>query len=158
MTPSDELFKLIKCLTKSEKRFFKLFSSLQSGDKNYLKIYDYLVSIEEYDEYEFKKKISDKKLANNLPSEKNNLYKLILKSLRAYHDGKSINNILKNEINNIEILYNKALYKELKKKIRRAKIIAEKYEKFSYLLELVNWEKKLVEISIEKKHHLILVS
>ena len=57
MTPSDELFKLIKCLTKSEKRFFKLFSSLQSGDKNYLKIYDYLVSVEEYDEYEFKKKI-----------------------------------------------------------------------------------------------------
>ena len=150
MTPSDELFKLIKCLTKSEKRFFKLFSSLQSGDKNYLKIYDYLVSVEEYDECEFKK-ISNKNLVNNLPSKKNNLYKLILKSLRAYHDGKSINNILKNEINNIEILYNKALYKELKKKIRRAKIIAKKYEKFSYLLELVNWEKKLVEISIEKK-------
>ena len=40
MKPSTELFKLIKSLTKSEKRFFKMSSSLQSGDKNYLKIFD----------------------------------------------------------------------------------------------------------------------
>ena len=144
MTPSDELFKLIKCLTKSEKRFFKLFSSLQSGDKNYLKIFDYLASEEQYDEYEFKKKKSSEKFVKHLPSEKNNLYKLILKSLRAYHDGKSINNILKKEINNIEILYNKGLYREFEKKIRRANKIAKKNEKYSYQLELVNWEKKLV--------------
>ncbi|MBB77695.1 MAG: hypothetical protein CL844_01685 [Crocinitomicaceae bacterium] len=150
MTPSDELFKLIKCLTKSEKRFFKLFSSLQSGDKNYLKIFDYLVGQDKYDEYELKTKFSNEKLVHNLPSEKNNLYKLILKSLRAYHDGKSINSILKKNINNIEILYNKGLYREFAKKISYAKKIAEKNEKYSYQLEIVNWEKKLAYISQKK--------
>ncbi|MCF8434678.1 MAG: hypothetical protein K9G37_09415 [Crocinitomicaceae bacterium] len=50
MKPSTELYKLIKSLTKSEKRFFKLSSSLQSGDKNYLKIFDFIEGQGKYDE------------------------------------------------------------------------------------------------------------
>jgi hypothetical protein len=50
MKPSTELFKLIKSLTKSEKRFFKLSSSLQAGDKNYLKLFDFIEASNEYDE------------------------------------------------------------------------------------------------------------
>ena len=54
MKPSIELFKLIKSLTKSEKRFFKLSSSLQSGEKNYLKIFDAIEKQDEYVEEEIK--------------------------------------------------------------------------------------------------------
>ena len=54
MKPSDELFKLIKSLTKSEKRFFKLSSSLQSGEKNYLKLFDAIEKQLEYDEEDIK--------------------------------------------------------------------------------------------------------
>jgi hypothetical protein len=55
MKPSNELFKLVRSLTKSEKRFFKLSSSLQSGEKNYLKIFDFIEKQEVYDEDELKK-------------------------------------------------------------------------------------------------------
>ena len=121
MKPSTELFKLIKSLTKSEKRFFKLSSSLQHGDKNYLKIFDFIEKQSNYDENELKTTFESETFVKHLPSEKNHLYKLILKSLRSYYSEQSINSTLKEEIKNVEILYNKALYKECEKFVSRAK-------------------------------------
>lgn len=149
MKPSTELFKLIKSLTKSEKRFFKLSSSLQSGDKNYLKIFDFIESLETYDEEALKDEFEGETFVKHLPSEKNHLYKLILKSLRSYYSEQSINSLLKQEIKNVEILYNKALYKECEKFVQRAKATAQKYEKFYYWFELINWEKKLLDSAYE---------
>ncbi len=149
MKPSTELFKLIKSLTKSEKRFFKLSSSLQSGDKNYLKIFDHIEKQTEYDEDEMKEVFSKETFIKHLPSEKNHLYKLILKSLRSFYSEQSVISLLKQEMKNIEILYNKALYKECEKFVSRAKDIAKEYEKFYYWFELISWEKKLLEEAYE---------
>lgn len=149
MKPSTELFKLIKSLTKSEKRFFKLSSSLQSGEKNYLKIFDFIEKQSSYNEEELKKYFEDETFIKHLPSEKNHLYKLILKSLRSYYSEQSISSQLKQEIKNVEILYNKALYKECEKFVSRAKQTAKKYEKFYYWFELISWEKRLLESAYE---------
>jgi hypothetical protein len=110
MKPSTELFSLIKSLTKSEKRFFKLSSSLQSGEKNYLKIFGYIEEQENYDEETLKDYFKDERFIDHLPSEKNHLYKLILKSLRSFYGEQSVGSLLKQEIKNVEILYSKALY------------------------------------------------
>jgi hypothetical protein len=150
MKPSIELFKLIKSLTKSEKRFFKMISSLQSGDKNYLKIFDYIEKQEVYNEEELKKSFNKETFIKHLPSEKNHLYKLILKSLRSFYSEQSISSILKQEIKNVEILYNKALYKECEKFVARAKELASEYEKFYYWFELISWQKKLLEEAYEE--------
>ncbi|MCG8578167.1 MAG: hypothetical protein MI810_25030 [Flavobacteriales bacterium] len=149
MKPSTELFSLIKSLTKSEKRFFKLNSSLQTGEKNYLKIFDFVEKQKKYDEDELKHHFRNETFVKHLPSEKNHLYKLILKSLRAYYSDRSVSSQLKQEIKNIEILYRKALYKECNKFVKRAKVIAREYEKFYYWFELINWEKKLLEEAYE---------
>lgn len=149
MKPSTELFKLVKSLTKSEKRFFKLSSSLQSGEKNYLKIFDYIEKQTVYDEGALKKEFEDETFIKHLPSEKNHLYKLILKSLRSYYSEQSISSTLTQEIKNVEILYNKALYKECEKFVARAKEIAKRHEKFYYWFELISWEKKLLESAYE---------
>src|SRR5690606_13785244 len=150
MKPSTELFKLIKSLSKSEKRFFKLTSSLQSGDKNYVKIFDSIDAQVEYDEEGLKEQFKDEKFIKHLSSEKNHLYKLILKSLRSYYSEDSVKSILKQEIKNIEILFNKALYKECEKFIIRAKKIAEESEKFYYWSEIISWEKKLIEEGLQE--------
>jgi hypothetical protein len=149
MKPSTELFSLIKSLTKSEKRFFKLNSSLQTGDKNYLKIFDFIEKQKKYDEEELKNHFNQEVFVKHLPSEKNHLYKLLLKSLRAYYSDRTVSSQLKQEIKNVEILYKKALYKECNKFVKRAKILAQKYEKFYYWFELINWEKKLLEEAYE---------
>ena len=150
MKPSGELFNLIKSLTKSEKRFFKLSSSLQSGDKNYLKIFDIIDKQAVYDELGIKNEFEGERFVKHFPSEKNHLYKLILKSLRAYYSDNSITAILNQEIKNIEILYKKALYKECDKFLRRAKKMAKQHEKFYYWFELIRLEKMLLEESFEE--------
>jgi tetratricopeptide (TPR) repeat protein len=149
MKPSNELFDLIKSLSKSEKRFFKLQSALQSGDKNYVRLFDCIDKMEGYDEEQIKKLFKGEKFIKHLPSEKNHLYKLILKSLRSYYSDTSVSSMLKQEIKNIEILYNKALFDECGKFLSRAKKLAVKYEKFYYHFELINWEKTLLEEAFE---------
>lgn len=149
MKPSTELFKLIKSLSKSEKRFFKLSSSLQTGDKNYLKIFDFVEKQSIYNEEELKNHFSNEKFVKHLPSEKNHLYKLILKSLRSFYSEQSVSSLLKQEIKNVEVLYNKALYKECEKFVARAKDLARENEKFYYWYELISWEKRLLEEAYE---------
>jgi hypothetical protein len=149
MKPSIELFKLINSMTKSEKRFFKLSSSLQSGDKNYLKIFDFVEKQNSYNEEELKKHFVNERFIKHLPSEKNHLYRLILKSLRSFYSEHNASSILKQEIKNVEILYNKALFKECEKFVSRAKEIAKDYEKFYYWFELLSWEKKLLDEAYE---------
>ncbi len=145
MKPSPELFNLIKSLTKSEKRYFKLSSSLQSGEKNYMKLFDAIEEQEEYAEEDLKLLFKGETFINHLPSEKNHLYSLILKSLRGFYSDKSAASILQEQLRNIELLYNKALYKECAKTIKKAKKIAYNYEKYYFLLDLIDWEKILIE-------------
>jgi hypothetical protein len=145
MKPSTELFQLVKSLSKSEKRYFKLTSALQYGEKNYMKLFDAIGSQRHYDEAELKKKFANETFVNHFPSEKNHLYSLILKSLRGFYVDKSAAAILQEQICNIELLVDRALYKECGKIIRKAKVIAYNYEKYYYLLDLIDWEKKLVE-------------
>jgi len=149
MKPSSELFKLIKSLSKSEKRFFKLSSALQSGEKNYLKIFDFIERQPHYDEEELKDAFVNETFVKHLPSEKNHLYRLILKSLRVYYSEQSASSILKQELKNVEILYSKALYKECEKFVQRAKVIAREHEEFYYWYELISWEKRLMEAAYE---------
>lgn len=149
MKPSNELFKLINSLSKSEKRFFKLSSSLQSGEKNYLKIFDFIEKQNQYDEIELKKNFQNERFIQHLPSEKNHLYRLILKSLRSFYSENTVSSQLKQEIKNVEILYNKALFKECDKFVSRAKKLAMQHEKFYYWFELISWEKKLLEEAFE---------
>jgi len=68
---------------------------------------------------------------------------------RNYHSDNSINSILKQEIKNVEILYNKALFKECNKFLLRAKKQAIENEKFYFLFQLISWEKLLLEEAFE---------
>lgn len=145
MKPSNELFSLIKSLTKSEKRYFKLMSSLQTGEKNYMKLFECVDAQEEYNEAVVKQQLKGENFIKHLPSEKNHLYKLILKSLRGFHADNSAASIIQENLRNIELLFNKALYSECYKNILRVKEIAYSYEKYYFLLDLIDWEKKLVE-------------
>ena len=145
MKPSDELFHLIKSLTKSEKRYFKLLSSLQSGEKNYVKLFDAIEAQSAYDEEQIKRIFAKETFIQHLPSEKNHLYSLLLKSLRNFHSDNSIKALMQELIKNVQLLYDKALYKECYKIVRKAKKEAHQYEEFYYLLELIAWQRVLIE-------------
>ena len=148
MNVSDDLFQLIKSMSKSEKRFFKLMSSLQTGEKNYIRLFDTIELQETYNEAEIRKAFKKETFIKHLPSEKNHLHKLIMKSLRAYYANISLSAQIKEQINDIDILFNKALYQQCRKALEKVKKQAYHFEKFFFILEIINLEKKLIDMEV----------
>ncbi|MDN5202849.1 hypothetical protein QQ008_15775 [Fulvivirgaceae bacterium BMA10] len=147
MANKDELFSLIQSLTKSEKRHFKLFASLYGGDKNHLRLFEAIdkqVRTGKYDERLIYEEFSNEAFCKQLHVTKNYLVKLILKSLRNFHQKISIGAQLKDQLREIEILYNKGLYKHCAKLIKKAEALAEKFDKSTALLELLHWKRNLI--------------
>lgn len=144
MQKKDNLFFLIKSLSKSEKRHFKLFVSRQNGSKNYLRLFETIEAQNYYSEELIKNKFSKESFINQLHVTKNYLYRLILKSLRNYHSGLSKDTELKNLLLNAEILLTKEKFNLCDEELHKAEKIARKYEKLSILLQILSLKKKLL--------------
>jgi len=147
MTPTDDLFQLIKSLTRTEKRYFKVFASQHviNEQNNYVKLFDAIEKQEEYDEREIKEIFKKETFIHHLPPQKVYLYNLILRSMELYHYD--IESDLRSTVNQIKILYNKGLFKHCEKRIVKAKKIAQKYEKFPVLFDLLRWEGHIAYIN-----------
>lgn len=146
MVKNDALFELIKSLEKSEKRYFKLFASRnQSKGNKYVKLFDALEKQKAYNEKEFllQKRIG-KEVSDNFRFNKHYLYNLILKCLNAYHSEISTEAKLKNMITSIEVLYEKGLFNQCKKIIKKGIEVSEKYESHVLLLAFFKWEMEIL--------------
>lgn len=140
MKVSDDLFQLIKSMSKSEKGYFKKFASKHTiGEKNiYVKLFDAMDRLDEYNEQEIKKKFAGEKFADKLYSTKNYLFNLILKALSSYHAEKFA--VLKLNMMMIElnVLFEKGLYKQFKTLLNKAIAMASENDKPIYLALLYN--------------------
>jgi hypothetical protein len=144
---SDSLHKLIKSMTKPEKRYFKVFSSRHViGDQNnYQILFDAIDKLDNYDESKLLKKFSGEAFVNRFSIAKSRLYNSILKSLNSFHSNSSVDAQLKRNIHCAEILYNKSLYDQSSKLLNSAKKTAIKHEKITTLIEISKWEKRIIE-------------
>lgn len=143
MTIKEALFVLIKSLSKSEKRYFRLFCTREASGNIYLSLFDVIEQQPVYDEKAIKEQFKNEKFIKQLHVTKNYLQKLILKSLRNFHAGISKDAELKDIMRNIEILYNKELFKHCERQLIVAERLANKYELLTGLLEVENWKRKL---------------
>ena len=146
MIPSNDLFQLIKSLTKQEKRYFKLFvSKYNNKHSNYLALFDAINKQSTYNENVIRKQFAKEAFVKQLHVTKNYLNKLILRSLNAFYVDRSVDSQLHEIIRHIEILYEKGLLGYLKKTLIHAKKTAYKYDKFFELLEIIRWQRILIE-------------
>jgi len=146
MKPTNQLFDIIKSLTPEEEKKFKLLSSLQQGDKNYIKLFNFIQKQESYDEDEVKTHFKNEVFVQHFASEKNQLLHHILKSLRLHRQETSSSAKIDEEIKNIQLLFNKSLYKQSRKQLSIIKKMAQDYELFYSLLEIVELEKVLIDM------------
>lgn len=146
MKPTNQLFDIIKSLTNEEEKKFKLLSSLQQGDKNYIKLFNYIQKQDSYDEIEVKNHFKNEVFVQHFASEKNQLLHHILKSLRSHRQETSASARIDEEIKNIQLLFNKSLYKQSRKQLSILKKQAQDYELFYSLLEIVELEKVLIDM------------
>ena len=145
MKASDDLFQLIKSLTKNEKRYFRMFAALQKGNKTYLTLFNEISRQKVYDETLLKEKFSGEKFITQLSFTKNYLYKLISKSLISYYSESIPDQRISELIIRAKILFNKALFTQYFKTIDRARVLAEKYERFGYLIEILDMARIIVK-------------
>ena len=120
------LFDLVKSMTMSEKRYFKI-NSLKHviGESNdYIHLFNAIEKQNKYNENALLK--CD--FVKNLSQEKNYLYRLILKSLNAYHSDLNAKSRVLSLLHQIEVLYHKGLYDQALKLVKKAKKITKEHE------------------------------
>ena len=144
MSKKGNLFLLIKSLSKAEKRYFKLFVASTQGDKNYLRLFDYIDRQEQDDEKAIKKHFASEKFTRQLHVTKIYLFKLILKSLRNYHQKISIDAEIKDLLRDVEILFRKDLLDPCHYTLEKAYKLATTHEKIHYFPEIGIWKRKLL--------------
>lgn len=144
MTPSKDLFDLIKSLSKSEKRYFKIYASMQKGNKNYMKLFNKIEKQNEYNEKDIKQEFKNEKFIKQLTFTKNYLYKLITKSLISFNTNNSIDLKLNEIISKCKILFKKTLYKQFFQNLKLGKKTALEYERFHHYLQFIELEKVVI--------------
>ncbi|WP_242082560.1 hypothetical protein [Aestuariivivens sediminis] len=137
----DNLFVLVKSLSKSEKRQFKLYVGRLgvNEDSKFLTLFNILDKLSVYDETVILKKgIVKKQQLSNL---KAHLYKQILISLRLNPSHQNIRIQIREQLDFATILYHKGLYKQSLKILDKAKNLAIAHEEKNVAYEIVELEK-----------------
>jgi len=137
----DNLFVLVKSLSKSEKRQFKLYAGRLGGnvDSKFIALFNLLDKLKKYDEVAIlKSDIVKKAQLSNL---KAHLYKQLLISLRLNPMHQNIRLQVREQLDFATILYHKGLYKQSLKILDKAKNIAILNEEKNIAFEIVELEK-----------------
>ncbi|GLB52284.1 hypothetical protein NBRC110019_13230 [Neptunitalea chrysea] len=137
----DNLFILIKSLSKSEKRQFKLYVNRLGVNANakFLALFNLLDKLKTYDENTIlKSDIVKKQQLSNL---KAHLYKQILVSLRLNPVNQDIRIQLREQLDFATILYQKGLYKQSLKILDKAKNMALENQEKNLAYEVIELEK-----------------
>jgi hypothetical protein len=144
MNRQSDLFDLIRSMTKSEKRYFKLSASPQKGEKNYLRLFDAIERQKSYDEEAIKRAFAGEAFVRQLHVAKNYLHKLILRSLRAYRAESSVDGQIQTLLQDARIFFEKGLARQCAGALKRARALAEEYERDYALLEIIDMEDRLL--------------
>lgn len=145
MKPTEDLFNLIKSLSKSEKANFRKFAQRHviRGKNNYLKLYDLISSQKIYDEKKFKEDVKNEKFSGHVHVIKNYLFKLILKSLKEFYLSRYIDHKLYEKITFVEIMVDKGLHSSAKKLLNKTKIEAGNRQKEYLIFKILDIETSL---------------
>lgn len=145
----DDLFKLIKAMSKSEKRYFSL-DAQKSGKKasRYLDLFRHLNDQDDWDETKLKKKFP-----KNLSSDKAYLYDAILRSMRDYRSPKSKAAQIKEKIQDSRYLFERGLYKQCDLRLQEAQVLAEELGDELMILEVTR--EKLLTIKSNKEKNFV---
>ena len=145
----DALYKLIKSLRKSEKRFFRLHAGRHvKGENNILKLFNEIEKQKEYDEEKLKKHFKGTTLSKYLAFNKHYLYKQILKSLHNFYSASHAENIIREQTHYIKILFDRRLLDDCEKLVEKTILLAKKYEAFPELIRLLEWKIEVMVVRL----------
>ncbi|NRB51427.1 MAG: hypothetical protein HRU41_27395 [Saprospiraceae bacterium] len=140
MKKRDDLFHLIKAMSKSEKRYFTLDAKKSSSKgSKYLVLFQAVNDMEIYDEAKLKKKFG-----KNLRYDKSYLYEAIMRSMRDYRSANSFAARIKEMILDAKYLDERGLYEQCGERLHEAKQLAVELDDQLSLLEINKAERLLI--------------
>lgn len=167
MKSKTDLYRLIKAMSKSEKRYFTL-DAQKSGrkDTKYLELFYTISSMDKYDE-----EVLKKKFPKHLSTDKAYLYDAILRSMRDYRSSKSRGARIKEKLLDAKYLYERGLYDLCEESLTEAKKLSDELGDYLALLEInkeerrlvrdakaQNFEEELEQLTIDKEKNLSAVT
>jgi hypothetical protein len=148
ISQSDQLFELIKSLSKSEKRNFTIYATRiqDAEDMKFMQLFEIIDKSKKMDDAAILTKLrtTDKTHYSNL---KRYLYTQIMASLRLIFIQKKTEIEIRQLMDFAEILYSKGLFIQSLKIINKTKVLANKTDNNAILLQLIEIEK-----TIESRH------
>ncbi len=149
----SELFDFIKSMSKADKRFFRLFSEAigGKGSKTYLELFDCLDRLAVYNEEEVKAQLGNSSLVRHFSTNKNRLLNQLLRAQRVQRAGRSVDSQLRQLLEDIDLLYQKGLFKNCEKRISKALQLALNYEKEQVVLNLLDWQWRIKQLQSIRK-------
>lgn len=146
MKQEDALFALIQCLSQHEKRYVGLQLRRHASHKesHLLRLYQLLERQPSYDEAAVKRVLAGDALGRQYAVYKNLLYQALLRALQAYAYERSPGMKVRSGIDKVELLTEKGRHAAALKLLERTRGIAIESGQSKYLLEILDWERRLV--------------
>lgn len=141
----EQLFQLIKSLSKEEKRHFKLYSGKYRNmtDNNYLKLFNAIDKQDVYDEVAIKEQFSGEAFVRQLTVTKYYLQKQIIRSLQDLHYEETVGLTALSLHHQIAILYRKGHYEICRDLVRKGIELSSENELF---LEWIGFLKRELDL------------
>ncbi|MFT5834725.1 MAG: hypothetical protein ACI97N_002365, partial [Cognaticolwellia sp.] len=145
-TPSQDLYKLIKSLTKTEKRYFSKFAEKHViGDQNnYYKLFKVIDNQSIYDENLVKDELKKKGVMAHFTVLKFHLTERILEALHHFYQKNSIAESIKRELSFCRILIHKNLIEVGDKRLKKVHKTIEMYNLVEFLPELFAIKREII--------------
>lgn len=142
----EDLFQLIKALSKTEKRYFTL--DAQKVGRKRSKYMELFQAINDQDDYN--DTVLRERFGASLPSDKAYLYKAILRSMRDYHSAGSLSARIKENLLDARFLYERGLVEQSERRLEEAEILAQELGDSLSLLE-INIQQRHLTKSLRRK-------
>ncbi len=145
-TPSDKLFRLVKSLTRQERRYFILWAQGKAeSTSRYAQLFELIDQAQVPDDPGFCQKIyPEEKVAGTKYSElKAYLYDLILAALQDFDAPSTVDYRLRHLLQSVAVLFRRGLYGDCRELLAKARRLALRYENFAAQLEIIHWEKHI---------------
>ncbi|WPP51122.1 hypothetical protein [Catalinimonas niigatensis] len=140
---SEDLFHLIKSLSSSEKRYFKVQMQIYGDDQKSLKLFHAIDQQTIYNESLILQKEADLN-PEQLSNLKAHLYQKLLHAMRSFHLRKNKDISIREFIDHAQILFDRGLYMQCNKMLKKARKLAHKNDNLELTLEILKMEKQVV--------------
>lgn len=145
MKPSNDLYELIHSLSSSEKNYIKKYANIYTKNKqHYSKLFDAINKQKIYNEQTLLNKFRRESFVKHFAVTKNQLFDLILKLLRQYHQNSSVSALISAALENGKLLYEKGLPDLAFKQLDKAYKLAKKHGDYLKQEEIIDFKRHCV--------------